>query len=180
MLPGPLFWYCEIQGFHTVLGLRRLEPHQGSALDLSGAYNVPKPPVMLSNDLQSLHILSKTQLSIPHLLGGGGKILSVFCRGEENFLTLPLQENYIPPPPPPTHTHIEKMIRPQYQASFQMKFFMSSLTFNILSQKCSDERKFGIESLQYLYSIMSKNGGNRWCGCQGNRCFVMKSFQMIH
>ena len=25
-----------------------------------------------------------------------------------------------------------------------MKFFMSSLTFNILSQKCSDERKFGI------------------------------------
>ena len=26
-----------------------------------------------------------------------------------------------------------------------MKFFMSSLTFNILSQKCSDERKFGIE-----------------------------------
>ena len=31
-----------------------------------------------------------------------------------------------------------------------MKFFMSSLTFNILSQKCSDERKFGIESLQYL------------------------------
>ena len=41
-----------------------------------------------------------------------------------------------------------------------MKFFMSSLTFNILSQKCSDERKFGIESLQYLYNIMSKNGGN--------------------
>ena len=38
-----------------------------------------------------------------------------------------------------------------------MKFFMSSLTFNILSWKCSDERKFGIESLQYLYSIMSKN-----------------------
>ena len=33
-----------------------------------------------------------------------------------------------------------------------MKFFMSSLTFNILSQKCSDERKFATESLQYLYS----------------------------
>ena len=33
-----------------------------------------------------------------------------------------------------------------------MKFFMSSLTFNILSQKCSDERKFGIVSLQYLYT----------------------------
>ena len=40
---------------------------------------------------------------------------------------------------------------------------MSSLTFNILSQKCSDEMKFGVESLQYLYSIMSKNGGNCWC-----------------
>ena len=29
-----------------------------------------------------------------------------------------------------------------------MKFFMSSLTFNILSRKCSDERKFGTK----LYS----------------------------
>ena len=99
MLLGPLFWYCEIQGFHTFLGLRRLDPHQGSALDLSGACNVPRPPAMLSNDR-----ISKTRLSIPHLLGGV-KILSAFCRGEENFLTLPLQENYIPP-------HIEKMIRP--------------------------------------------------------------------
>ena len=101
MLLGPLFWYCEIQGFHTFLGFRLLDPHQCSALDLSGAYNVPRPPAMLSNDLRSLHILSKTRLSIPHLLGGR-KILSVFCRGKENFLTLPLQENYIPPP---THTH---------------------------------------------------------------------------
>ena len=33
---------------------------------------------------------------------------------------------------------------------------MSSLTFNILSKKCSNERKFGTESLQYLYIIMSK------------------------
>ena len=48
-----------------------------------------------------------------------------------------------------------------------MKFFISSLTFNILSQECSNGRKFRIESLQYLYNIMSKNGGNRWCGCQG-------------
>ena len=30
-----------------------------------------------------------------------------------------------------------------------MKFLMPSFTFNILSRKCSDERKFGIESLQY-------------------------------
>ena len=64
----------------------------------------------------------------------------------------------------------------QYQASFQMKFFMSSLTFNILSQKCSDQRKFGIKSRQYLYRKMSKNGGNRWFGCRWNRCFVMKGF----
>ena len=97
MLLGSLFWYFEIQGFHTFLELRRLDPHQGSARDLSGAYNVPRPPAMLSNDLWSMHILSKTRLSIPHLLGGGRKILSVFCRGEETFLTLPLQENYIPP-----------------------------------------------------------------------------------
>ena len=39
-----------------------------------------------------------------------------------------------------------------------MKFFMSSLTFNILSRKSSDERKFGIESLQYLSSRLPKNG----------------------
>ena len=31
--------------------------------------------------------------------------------------------------------------------------------------------KFGIESLQYLSSIMSKNGGKHWCGCQGNQVF---------
>ena len=37
-----------------------------------------------------------------------------------------------------------------------MKFFISSLIFNILSSKCSGERNLGIESLQYLYSIMSK------------------------
>ena len=37
-----------------------------------------------------------------------------------------------------------------------MKFFMSSLAFNILSQKCSDERKFGIESLQYLFRKMQR------------------------
>ena len=59
---------------------------------------------------------------------------------------------------------------------FKCKFFMSSLTFTILPHKCSDERKFGIESLQYLYRKMSKNGGNRWCVCRGNRCFVMKGF----
>ena len=62
---------------------------------------------MLSNDLRSLHILSKTRMSIPHVLGGGGQNRKCILQGggEENFLTLPLQENYIPP-------HIEKMIRP--------------------------------------------------------------------
>ena len=88
----PLFWYCEIQDFHMFLGLRHLEPH-----------SVPRPPAMLSNDLRSLNILSKTRLSIPHLRGrGGGNFLGVFCRGEENLLTLALQENYIPLP---SHTH---------------------------------------------------------------------------
>ena len=84
MLLGLLFWYCEIQDFHTFLGLRHPEPHQGFALDLSGTYNVPRPPAMLINDLRSLHILSKTRLSITHLLERG--FLSVFCRGEEKFV----------------------------------------------------------------------------------------------
>ena len=52
---------------------------------------------MLSNDLRSLHILSKTRLSIPHLLGGGQNFKCILQGGEENFLTLSLQENYIPP-----------------------------------------------------------------------------------
>ena len=109
MLLGPLFWYCEIQGFHTFLGLRRLDPYQGPALHLSGAYNVPRPPAMLSNDLRSLHILSKTRLSIPHLLGGGGNFKCILQgRGEENFLTLPLKEIYIPPP---THRKNDTSLR---------------------------------------------------------------------
>ena len=37
-----------------------------------------------------------------------------------------------------------------------MKFFKSSFTFNILSQKCSDERKFGIEILQYFIGKCQK------------------------
>ena len=36
--------------------------------------------------------------------------------------------------------------------------------FDILSGKCSTERKFGEQSLQYMYSNMSKNGDNRWFG----------------
>ena len=82
------------------LGLRRLDPHQGSALDLSGAYNIPRPPAMLSNGLRSLHILSKTRLSISHLLGGGGGGQNFKCilqGGGRKFLTLSLQENYILP-----------------------------------------------------------------------------------
>ena len=121
MLLGPLFWYCEIQDFHTFLGLRHLDPHQGSALDLSGAYSVPRPPAMLSNDLRSLHILSKTRLSIPHLLGWGGAIFKCILLGEENFLTLALQENYIPP-------HIEKMIRPLTEF-----FFLSVCDYILLA-----------------------------------------------
>ena len=53
-----------------------------------------------------------------------------------------------------------------------MKFFMSSLTFNILSQKCSDERTFGIESLQYLYRKMSK--------IIGNHCVAVEQINVCH
>ena len=87
---------------------------KGSALDLSGAYSVPRPPAMLSNDLQSLHILSKTRLSIPHLWGGN--FFRCVLQGEENFLSLALQENYIPP-------HIKKMIR-HLPSSFITSFLM--------------------------------------------------------
>ena len=55
---------------------------------------------MLSNDLRSLNILSKTRLSIPHLRGGGGgggQFFRCILQGEETFLTLALQENYISP-----------------------------------------------------------------------------------
>ena len=37
------------------------------------------------------------------------------------------------------------------QASFQVKFFVPSLIFYILSRKCSTERKFGTQALRYLY-----------------------------
>ena len=59
-------------------------------------------------------------------------------------------------------------------SKFSNEILHVNLTFNILSQKCSDERKFGIESLQYLYRKMSKNEGNCWCGCWGNRCLSWK------
>ena len=51
---------------------------------------------------------------------------------------------------------------------------MSSLTFNILSRKCSDRKKFGTQTLHYQGSKHSENGGNRWFGCRGNRCYGMK------
>ena len=49
-------------------------------------------------------------------------------------------------------------------ASCQLKFFISSLIFNILSRKSLTERRFGRQSLQYMYSNMSKNRENRWFG----------------
>ena len=39
---------------------------------------------------------------------------------------------------------------------FQLQYFVKN---------CSAERKFGKQSLQYIYSNMSKNGENRWFGC---------------
>ena len=38
----------------------------------------------------------------------------------------------------------------------------------VLSRKCSTKRKFGMQTLQYIYSNMSKNGENRWFGCWAN------------
>ena len=51
---------------------------------------------------------------------------------------------------------------------------MPSFTFNIFSRKCSDEKKFGTQTLQYQGSKSSENGGNRWFGCLRNRCYGMK------
>ena len=31
-----------------------------------------------------------------------------------------------------------------------------------------------MQALQYIHSNMSRNGGNCWHGCRGNRCFGMK------
>ena len=62
-----------------------------------------------------------------------------------------------------------------------MKFFMSSLTFNILSQKCSDERKFGIE-IKFTVAIQEnvKEWRKSLVWLSRKSMFVMKGFQMIH
>ena len=147
MLLGPLFWYCEMQGFHTFLGLRRLDPHQGSALDLSGAYNVPRPPAMLSNELRSLHILSKTRLSIPHLLRGGGANFKCILQGGENFFTLPLQENYIPPTHRKNDTSLatDDMLIDSYTKSLVKKRKNNSSTWNISFQVYYPKIEWGFE-----------------------------------
>ena len=106
VLLGPLFWYREIQGFHTFLGLHCLDPHQGSALDLSGAYNVPRPPAMLSNNLWSLHILSKRRLSIPHHLGGGQNFKCILQGGRKFFDTTSAGKLH-----PPTHRKNDSSLR---------------------------------------------------------------------
>ena len=98
MLLGSLFWYCKIQDIHTILRLRHLDSHQCPELSgEGGGYSVPRPPAVFSNDLRSLDIVSKTPLSIPHLRGGGNVFKCILQGKGENFLTLALQENYIPP-----------------------------------------------------------------------------------
>ena len=95
VLLEPFFLYCEIQDFHTFLGLRNLDPPPWTCW---GAYSIPRPPAVFSNDLRSLHIVSKTRLSTPHLLGGN--FLSVFCRGGRRFF----YTNSSGKLHPPTHT----------------------------------------------------------------------------
>ena len=69
---------------------------------------------MLSNDLWSLHIPSKTRLSIPDLLGGGAIFKVYFAGGGENFDTS--SEGKLHPP-----THFPKIVlkfsEPEYFVS---------------------------------------------------------------
>ena len=70
--------------------LPQVESHSSTSR-CAGPQSIPRPPAMFSNDLRSLHIVSKTRLSIPHLLeGGGGAIFKCMLQGEEDFLTLAL------------------------------------------------------------------------------------------
>ena len=53
---------------------------------------------MLSNDLWSLHILSKTRLSIPHLLGGpGGRNFKCILQGGRKFFDTASARKLHPP-----------------------------------------------------------------------------------
>ena len=47
---------------------------------------------------------------------------------------------------------------------FSTEVLHTKFDLHILSRKCSTERKFGRQTLQYMYSNMSKNGENRWFG----------------
>ena len=82
---------------------------------------------------------------------------------------------------PTCYANISQYTTPEHEGPFwsvlfrlSTKSFMLNLTSNILSRKCSDERKFGTRTLQYQDSKSSENGGYSWFGCRGNRCFVMK------
>ena len=54
-----------------------------SSFPPAGAYSFPRPPA----DLRSLHIVSKTRLSIPHLPegGGGGQFFKCILQGRKLF-----------------------------------------------------------------------------------------------
>ena len=68
--------------------------------DLVGNY-------MISLETLNELVEMKTRLSIPHLLGRGAIFIVYSARVEENFFTLALQENCIPP--------TQKIIRPQIE-----------------------------------------------------------------
>ena len=83
--------------------LPQVESHS-SISRCAGAYSVARPPAVFSNDLRSLHIVSKARLSIPHLLGGGGIFKCILHGGRRFFDTISAGKLH------PSHT--EKMIRP--------------------------------------------------------------------
>ena len=49
-------------------------------------------------------------------------------------------------------------------SKFSTEVLHTKFDLPYLSRKCSTERKFGRQSLQYKYSNMSKSGENHWFG----------------
>ena len=47
------------------------------------------------------------------------------------------------------------VVRPVLHTKFELQYFI---------KECSTETKVGTKTLQYLYTNISKNGGNRWFG----------------
>ena len=58
------------------------------------------------------------------------------------------------------------MFPPSIKSSkFSNEVFHAKFDFQYFVKEISTERKSGKQTLQYIYSDMSKNGENRWFGC---------------